>query len=159
MCEYCGCRALESIDQLTLEHEAVVNLVGRVHDAHRNGEVALMAELARQIGTVLGPHTEVEEQGLFPALADDFPEKTADLEAEHRRVEAVLAEAAGPFLADPSWPQRLVDVLDLLRAHILKEQDGVFPAALARLDFDQWKSVEAARARAGTGLAQPSPPR
>ncbi|MEV5845296.1 hemerythrin domain-containing protein [Streptomyces sp. NPDC051985] len=160
MCEYCGCQALESIDQLTLEHEAVVNLVGRVLDAHRSGEVALMAELARQISTVLGPHTAVEEHGLFPALAADFPEKVAALEAEHRRVEAVLAEAAGPFLSDPTWPQRLVDILRLLREHILKEQDGVFPAALAQLDIEQWEAVEAVRARVGTGLAQPAlPPR
>lgn len=44
-------------------------------------------DLARQIAVILGPHTQVEELGLFPALAADFPEQVMDLEAEHRRIE------------------------------------------------------------------------
>ncbi|MET8560834.1 hemerythrin domain-containing protein [Streptomyces flaveolus] len=156
MCEYCGCQALVSIDQLTREHEAVVNLISHVRDAHRHGEVTRMAELARAIAAVLGPHTEVEEHGLFPAVAADFPEKIASLVDEHRRIEAVLAEADGPFLTDPTWPERLIDTLHLLRDHILKEQDGVFPAALAVLDTGQWEAIEAVRARVGTHMPQPS---
>ncbi|MFS4108203.1 hemerythrin domain-containing protein [Streptomyces sp. PD-S100-1] len=156
MCEYCGCQALESIDQLTSEHDTVVNLIGLVRDAHRDGDTPRMAELARRISAVLGPHTEVEEHGLFPALTDDFPEKIAVLEAEHRRVEAVLAEAADGVPADPGWPARLMDALTLLRDHILKEQDGVFPAALAFLSIEQWEAVEAVRTRVSGGATQPS---
>ena len=37
--------------------------------------------------------------------------------------------------------------LFLLREHILKEQDGLFPAALAALDSDQWERIEAVRAQ------------
>jgi hemerythrin-like domain-containing protein len=108
-----------------------------------------MAELAREITAVLGPHTEVEEEGLFPALAAVLPEKIATLEDEHRRIEAVLAEADGPFLADPTWPDRLIETLGLLREHILKEQDEVFPAALANLGIEEWEAVEAVRVRVG----------
>ncbi|GAA2473965.1 hemerythrin domain-containing protein [Streptomyces longisporus] len=126
-------------------------------DAQRDGKIAYMAELAREISAVLGPHTQVEEYGLFPALAADFPEKIAALEDEHRRVEAALAEANGPYLADPAWPNRLIETLDLLREHILKEQDGVFPAALALLDTEQWETVEAVRAQAGTGMSESMP--
>ncbi|GAA3771886.1 hemerythrin domain-containing protein [Streptomyces coacervatus] len=157
MCEYCGCQALETIDELTQEHERVVALISRVRDAHRDGRIACMAELAREISAVLGPHTHVEEHGLFPALAADFPEKIAALEDEHRRIEAVLAEANGPYLADRTWPDRLIETLDLLREHILKEQDGVFPAALALLDTGQWETVEAERARVGTAMSEPLP--
>ncbi|MFI8236987.1 hemerythrin domain-containing protein [Streptomyces sp. NPDC085866] len=156
MCEYCGCQALETIDQLTMEHETVVTLISRVRDAHRDGKIAYMAELAREITAVLAPHTQVEEHGVFPALAADFPEKIAALEDEHRRVEAVLAEADGPFLTDPDWPARLIEALDLLRDHILKEQDGVFPAALALLSTGQWEVIEAVRARVGTCVPQRS---
>ncbi|MFF9624783.1 hemerythrin domain-containing protein [Streptomyces griseosporeus] len=152
MCEYCGCQAVASLDQLTREHDTVVRLISHVREAHRNGEVTRLAQLAREIAAVLGPHTEVEEHGLFPALAPDFPDKIAALEAEHRRIESVLAEADGPFLTDPTWPDRLIETLGVLREHILKEQDGVFPAALAVLDTDQWETVEAVRARAGTRL-------
>ncbi|WP_311736811.1 hemerythrin domain-containing protein [Streptomyces sp. TLI_185] len=103
------------------------------------------------------PHTQVEEHGLFPALAVDFPEKIAALEDEHRRIEAALAEANGPYLADPTWPDRPIETLDLLREHILKEQDGVFPAALALLDAGQWETVEAGRARVGAAMSEPLP--
>ncbi|MFI7033115.1 hemerythrin domain-containing protein [Microbispora rosea] len=152
MCEYCGCQAVTAIDELTREHDLVVDLIADARTAHAAGDAETMAVIARRIAEVLGPHTEVEEHGLFPALADEFPEQIAGLEAEHRRVEAVLGEAADTTPADPGWPLRLLDALNLLRAHILKEQDGVFPAALAGLSTEDWEAVEAVRARAGTLL-------
>jgi hemerythrin-like domain-containing protein len=156
VCEYCGCQALETIDELTQEHEEVVRLISHLRAAHQQGGVIRMAEVAREIARVLGPHTQVEEHGLFPALAGDFPEQIAALEAEHRRIEAVLAEADGAFLTDPGWPDRLMAAMALLRDHILKEQDGVFPAALANLGTEDWEAVEAARARAGSTLSRPA---
>jgi hypothetical protein len=33
------------------------------------------------------------------------------------------------------------------REHILKEQDGVFPAALAALGPEQWERIESVRAQ------------
>ncbi len=156
MCEYCGCQSLTTIDDLTREHDAVVDLISHVRDAHRAGDAGLMARLARRIGAVLEPHTQVEEHGLFPALAGDFPDQIAALEAEHRRIEAVLAQANGAYLADPGWPDRLMDAMALLRDHILKEQDGVFPAALANLDTEDWEAVETVRARAGSTLSRPA---
>jgi hypothetical protein len=102
---------------------------------------------------VLGPHTQVEERGLFPELAADFPDHVEALHGEHRRIETVLAEAATGVPADPTWPQRLTAALHLLRDHVLKEQDGVFPAALTTLDGDAWERVEAVRAAVGSPLA------
>ncbi|MGX4694045.1 hemerythrin domain-containing protein [Streptomyces sp. JNUCC 63] len=158
MCEHCGCRSLASIDEPTREHETVVNLIGQVRQAHRDGDIARMADLARQIASVLGSHPEVEEHGLFPAPAPEFPEKIAAPEAEHRRIERVLAEADTGVPADPGWPARLTDALALLREHILREQDGVLPAALAFLTTEQWETAEAARPRAASRAPQPSVP-
>jgi hemerythrin-like domain-containing protein len=157
MCEYCGCQSLTAIDELTREHDYVVNLIGEVRAAHAAADTPRMAAVARRIAAVLGPHTEVEEDGLFPALADDFPDHVAALRAEHRRIEAVLTEAAlaEAGTADAGWPARLVEVLDLLREHILKEQDGVFPAALTTLRGPDWAAVEAVRARVGSALPSP----
>jgi hemerythrin-like domain-containing protein len=151
MCEYCGCQALAAVDLLTREHDQVVDLIAKVRASHAD-DVPRMIELARRIATVLGPHNEVEEHGLFPALAGDFPDHIAELEAEHRRIEAVLAEAADRTPSDPAWPQRLLAALGLLRRHILKEQDGVFPAALAGLRTEQWETIDAIRDRVGTAL-------
>lgn len=150
MCEYCGCQALTTIDELTREHEAVVDLIGHVRAARQDSDMPRMARTARHIADILRPHTQVEEGGVFPPLTDEFPEQIATLEAEHRRIEAVLAEAAETTPTDPTWPQRLQDTLRLLREHILKEQDGVFPAALANLDAADWEAAEDIRARAGT---------
>jgi hemerythrin-like domain-containing protein len=152
MCEYCGCQSVTAIDELTREHDMVVTMIGDVRAAHAAGDVATMAEFARRIAAVLGPHTEVEEHGLFPLLADEFPDHVAVLEAEHRRVETVLAAARVQTPTDPGWPRQLMETLDLLREHILKEQDGVFPAALTTLSGADWDSVDAVRTRAGSLL-------
>src|SRR5690606_26139037 len=74
MCEYCGCQSLTAIDELTREHDEVVRLISHVRTAHRKGDTAGMARTARAVARVLGPHTRVEEHGLFPALAGDFPD-------------------------------------------------------------------------------------
>jgi hemerythrin-like domain-containing protein len=150
MCEYCGCQALIPIDELTREHDLVLSLICQVRPARAGGDLPRMADLAQRIAAVLGPHTQVEEQGLFPALAPEFPDQIAVLEAEHRRIETALAEAAAGPPEDPVWPGRLAEALAELREHIFKEQDGVFPAALAILRTDDWEAVEAARARAGS---------
>ncbi|MFG2028784.1 hemerythrin domain-containing protein [Streptomyces sp. NPDC048825] len=157
MCEYCGCQSLASIDELTREHDEVVRLISHLRPAHRDGDVDRMAQVAREIATVLGPHTQVEEHGLFPAMAGGFPEQIAALEAEHRRIEAVLVEAAdGGTPPDPPWPDRLLEAMAMLRDHILKEQDGVFPAALANLSTEEWEAVEAERLKAGGALSRPT---
>ena len=155
MCEYCGCQSVTAIDDLTREHDFVVNLIGDVRAAHLAADAVRMAELARRISAALRPHTHVEEHGLFPALADDFPDHVAALRADHRRIEAVLEEAAAGPPADPDWPGRLVDILDLLREHILKEQDGVFPAALASLNPEDWEAIDTIRAEVGTLVPAP----
>jgi len=49
----------------------------------------------------------------------------------------------------PGWPDRLTGALAVLREHIFKEQDGVFPAALATLSTADWEAADAARVRAG----------
>ena len=64
----------------------------------------------------------------------------------------MLAEAASGTPEDPTWPARLLRTLHALREHILKEQDGVFPAALGALGSEEWERIEGIRARVGTAL-------
>ena len=52
----------------------------------------------------------------------------------------------------PGLPGLPHQALQLLREHILKEQDGVFPAALASLGTADWAASEAVRARVGSLL-------
>jgi hemerythrin-like domain-containing protein len=146
VCEYCGCQALESVRILTDEHDQVVNLIGEARSAHRRGDLATLMEHCRAVVAVLGPHTVVEEEGLFPAMAPDFPDQIAALVEEHRRIDAVLARAFdSDAAADPGWPEQVEMVFVLLREHILREQDGVFPAAVATLTADQWDALDRLR--------------
>jgi hypothetical protein len=80
-------------------------------------------------------------------MVEDFGDHVAGLVDEHRQIEQVLAESADGTPGDPFWPRRLEQTLVVLREHIIKEQDGVFPAALATLSAAQWDQVDAARAR------------
>lgn len=159
MCEYCGCQDLVSIGELTREHDAVVAEIAGVRAFLRDHDVDGAAKAARRIAEILGPHTAVEERGLFPLMRQEFPEHIEALEREHRVIEDVLAEAGDGTPTDPSWPTRLLSALELLRDHILKEQDGVFPAALSVLDTEGWELVEAVRARARSAVGHDGPAR
>jgi hemerythrin-like domain-containing protein len=152
MCEYCGCQQIAVIDELTREHEAVVSTIGEVRRALDAGSVGAAAEACRRMSALLGPHTVVEEDGLFPYMAPDFPEHVDVLREEHRSIDAVLREAADGTPEDPTWPDRLQRTLHDLREHILKEQDGVFPAALGVLDGEEWERIEDLRAHVGSGV-------
>jgi hemerythrin-like domain-containing protein len=163
MCQYCGCQAVEAIALLTAEHDEASTVVGQIVRALDHADTVTAAEAARQLARLLGPHTAVEEEGLFPALAQEFPDHVQRLAAEHRVIEEPLREAersagrAGPpgagVPADPSWPQRLRTALHVLGEHILAEQDGVFPAALSNLGPQEWAQVDDVRRRAGSVLA------
>jgi hemerythrin-like domain-containing protein len=147
VCEYCGCQQIGTIAELIREHNAVVTLVGQIRISTQGQRRQDVVTSCQQIVAILAPHTVVEEEGLFPELAAEFPDHIEVLRSEHREIENILGEAADGFPDDPTWPDRLKGVLFLLREHILKEQDGVFPAALAALDTDQWERIEAVRAQ------------
>ena len=152
MCEYCGCQSITVIAELTREHDAVVAELAKVRRELTQGDVDAAAQTARRLTEILGPHTQVEEHGLFPLMAGDFPDHVSALRGDHRLIEDVLAEASVRTPTDVGWPARMLDVVELLREHILKEQDGLFPATLSVIDTEGWLSVEATRARVGTGL-------
>jgi hemerythrin-like domain-containing protein len=145
MCEYCGCQEIAVLRELTREHDAVVALISRVKSSIARQHLEDAAASCQQISSLLAPHTEVEEQGLFPEMRDDFPDHIEVLRSEHRKIEQALVEVCDGVPDDPTWPDRLLGALVMLREHILKEQDGVFPAALAALDPDQWERIEAVR--------------
>lgn len=155
MCEYCGCQDIAAIGELTREHDAVVAHIAEVRAFLRDNSIEGAAKTARRIAELLGPHTVVEEEGLFPLMAEEFPAHIEALEREHREIESALAEAADGTPDDPTWPARLLAALEMLREHILKEQNGVFPATLTVLDTAGWERVATVRGHAGSALDPP----
>jgi hemerythrin-like domain-containing protein len=155
VCEYCGCQQITAIGDLTREHDDLVAemSIARVHLTADRKDAA--AASCRRMLDILGLHTVVEEEGLFPQLTDEFPSHVQALRGEHTRIERVLSESRHHTPTDPTWPERLLTTFHLLREHILKEQDGMFPAALIALDSDQWDQVEAVRADASRRFIRP----
>ena len=153
MCAHCGCESLDSIAQLTAEHDRVVELSVAVLSALQAGDLHTASTLARSIATVLEPHTAVEEHALFPAMAVDYPDYVAGLLDDHEVIDAVLHESVDGTPTDPAWPARLEGALSLLRAHIRKEENGLFPAALTTLTTAAWESLDRARDALGADSA------
>ena len=114
MCEYCGCQQITTIAELYREHDDVAAQVGLIRSALAGRRLEDVAVCCRQILAILGPHTVVEEEGLFPEMADEFPDHIEVLRSDHREIEQVLGEAADGPPDDPTWPARLLDVLHLL---------------------------------------------
>ena len=152
MCEYCGCQEIATISELTREHDAVVAEIAIVRRLINADDLEAAGKSAGRIAEILTPHTRVEEDGLFPLMEEDFPDHIHVLGHEHRVIEGVLAESADGVPADPTWPVRLIAALELLRDHILKEQDGLFPATVTILDAHDWEALEELRASVGNAV-------
>lgn len=155
MCEYCGCQNLEVIADLTAEHEALRDLGRELTGAVAADDRHAAARCAGLMLDVLAPHTKVEEGGLFPAMAAEFPEIIGDLTDDHFRIEADLRQIADGHTHN--WASLAEAVVAELFEHILKEQDGVFPASLSVLRPDEWEQVAAVRAKIVEGLPNPLP--
>ena len=142
LCEYCGCQQVAVVAELTAEHDTLRNLGHDLATAANDGDLAAARSLAAAMLAVLGPHTEVEERGLFPALAADFSEQLDCLVDEHRSIDAALADLVSD-VPPAQWRHQTRLALAHLFDHILKEQDGVFPAALSTLTPADWDRVSA----------------
>lgn len=148
MCQYCGCQAIPAIKELTDEHDRALDHVREAESAARALDAPAAQVAAAALVDLLPPHLAVEEQALFPALADEFPDHVRGLLADHEVIEQVLFEIARVGPPADGWDTRLLSAMDLLRGHILREQDGVFPAALASLGPDEWDRLDEVRALA-----------
>lgn len=146
MCEYCGCQDVPAIAQLTSEHDEIRAVARDAAMAARSRDHQGAVIAARQLLDLLEPHSAIEERGLFPAMAAEFGAHTSSLTGDHRRIERALAEIASSAQPSDGWAERLDTTLAELFEHILREQDGLFPATLSVLTPAQWDALDAVRA-------------
>jgi hemerythrin-like domain-containing protein len=159
MCDHCGCQAIATIATLTREHDDVLDLLRTAAQALRSQDTAQLQVSCRALTALLGPHTAVEEQALFPALEGDFPLQIARLVDEHRAFEQAIVEAGSTGARLPGWEARFERAVNDLHLHIRKEEDGVFPAALSTLTPAQWDRLDQVRAACvQSGQSGPLPP-
>ena len=125
------------IAQLNAEHDAIVNSSYALEIAFRDQDLDAARTACKELGGLLHPHTRREENGLFAEMKKDelFTEHVASLCAEHAELDRELeAIQAGDLASIPK-------MLTLLNNHIDREENGLFPAALAYLDDAQWDIV------------------
>lgn len=84
MCDYCDCRLVPAIAELTADHE-------------------LLLDLTTQLRVLLERHTRREEQGVFRALRDvgagDYVDR---FDRDHAVVESLLDELEGHIAVEES---------------------------------------------------------
>ena len=137
MCSYCGCRANTVIARYSAEHDEIVNAMGVLRRAANAGDHDSARIAARDLAGLLDPHTASEERSLFAELRRDaeFTAHVDGLCAEHREIDSTLARVDEGDLA-------AVGMLEgILRSHIDKEENGLFPAAVIALDGPAWERV------------------
>jgi hemerythrin-like domain-containing protein len=138
VCSYCGCRAITVIGRLSNEHVEIINATGALRRAALAEDGDAAATAGKELTSLLGSHTTGEERGLFAELRLDpeFADHIDVLCAEHREINAHLARLTN---GDPSG---VVALETLLRRHIDKEENGMFPAAAVALDGQAWERIE-----------------
>lgn len=137
MCSYCGCDSIEVIGRFMTEHEQTINATGDLRRAVSSGDADALDAARTAVAGLLWPHTTAEEVGLFQVMARDevYAEHIAALCAEHEHLDALLTDVT---LGDTDAMARFED---MLREHIHKEDNGLFPAAAIALDGSQWIEV------------------
>lgn len=140
MCSYCGCRSITVIGRFSAEHDEIVNLCGALRRTTTGTEpasAAAVAEAAAKLRAALDPHTGSEERGLFTELRADpeFTEHVDALCAEHHDLHELLDRIAAGDL------EVLARFETMLRRHIDREENGLFPAAAIALDGPAWERV------------------
>jgi hemerythrin-like domain-containing protein len=131
----------DPLDLLIAEHDVALAALDRLEEAAlalRRGDAAEahLATLAEVNLLLTGPvrrHNEKEEMALFPELGPDAP--LGPFLEEHQtlwRLEQELGQAV--TAPQPDRAARLaLDIVDLLRAHIHRENEALFPLARERL--------------------------
>ena len=140
MCSYCGCRANTVIARYSAEHDEIVNAMGILRRTASAGDRDGARVAVGDLAVLLDPHTSSEERSLFAELRRDaeFTAHVDGLCAEHRGIDAALARVVEGDLAAAGMLE------DILRRHIDKEENGLFPAAVIALDGPAWERVVSA---------------
>ncbi len=145
MCEYCGCKNVPAIAELTDEHADLIEQSNGLRRTLATGDsVAAFSRLSKLVHH-LDVHVRREETGVFRAMrgTGEFADEVDELEAEHRDLESLMA-ALDPVRFDfRATVQRLLHDLD---EHIEREELGIFPVSVVTLGSDGWRIVEQAHA-------------
>ncbi|MBI4501752.1 MAG: hemerythrin domain-containing protein [Gemmatimonadetes bacterium] len=116
--------ALEAL--LRLEHAAQA----LAHQSATADDRDTVRSVLEVLTTTVKDHNEKEEEALFPLLVDDAP--TMIFEDEHRRLWALETELRAALerpAPDTQIARLSLEIVELLREHIARENEVLFPVA------------------------------
>lgn len=154
MCDYCDCRALAPIRELSDEHDRISALMGQVRKCLAAGTDADGAAPLVALQDALGRHLAKEEAGLFAQLSvtAESASYLEGLAADHARARAgLLAVDAG----SAGWAPGVLAAFDELAAHISVEEYDLFPASRMIIDDAGWAEITATHQRINNPPASP----
>ena len=139
MCSYCGCESITVVGRFMREHVEIINAGGALRRAGESGDAERVHESVVTLRGLLGPHAAAEEAGLFAVLAEDeeFTDHVRALCAEHGTLHDLLDRV------DAGSHSLVPDLEKMLRAHIDREENGLFPAAAIAFAGPEWERVVA----------------
>ncbi len=157
VCDYCDCRDVAPIRELSEDHQTIGQLATRLGQAltakgtggPTGAEAAADGERSlRDLQDALRPHLELEEAGVFAQLSrrDGFTWYLGELMADHRAARNDLL-GADPRVS--GWQSRVLSGLDRLAEHISVEEYDLFPASRMVIDDRGWGEVIAVHKRLG----------
>ncbi len=101
----------------------------------QNGAQDEEEKAAVQIVSILQTHATLEEELVYPVLAESHPDLVKHAEEEHAEAKAILAEieemGAGPGLRDV-----VLRLLESVEAHVAEEEETLFPLLTETLGVD-----------------------
>ena len=151
MCDYCGCSEIPAVAELIREHDALVDQAGHIRLALSEGRPGDAMSGVTLLVEDLTSHVRREEEGIFRAIRDsgEFVGEVADLEEEHRDLEAAIE---GLDAGSSDFGARVERLLDDLDVHVQREELGIFPVSAVTLGASGWDTVEESHARTPTFL-------
>lgn len=115
-------------DNFVYVHRALRRDLNRIIEG---GEALFQRDFPR-FARILEKHSELEDQLFFPALEERVPEVTRDSHDQHQQVEALTAALAAGESADVAGD--LLQLRDLLHAHLEEEEQNVMPAMMEHFE-------------------------
>jgi iron-sulfur cluster repair protein YtfE (RIC family) len=123
------------------EHERITTLGYRALKAMGHGRLDDAREMIATMRELLVAHWKGEENGVFVPMAaadEATAEYIATLMSEHRDLDTFLADID---LGDEDHVRRFAQEMADLDDHIVREEDGVFPATLVTLSGPEWTAA------------------
>lgn len=130
-----------AIKMLQDDHNSVRILFGQFHQIPA-GQGGQADTTAAQIASLLKTHTALEEELVYPVLAEIAPEMADEARDEHDEAKRLLSEIEkAESGTEGTLSALLTDLQAAFTAHVQKEEDTVFPLLSEKLGVSELENL------------------